>query len=200
MPSWPAGMSGPPSDRPASPFAPELRLHKRSLQVRRGPGARLVLALAIGALMAPGAWLITVQPLVGAAVMALGALPAVALVRAVTWRRLATPAGWIEGDEAVPWDLVESLTLFRASADPAELALAGGRTTALSIRVPRRGAVGQRRIVEDVAARHLHQLGHALRRGPVPVWLDLGTDRERVPFDPRCLRCATEAGGIDHGT
>ena len=79
-----------------------------------------MLALAIGALMAPGAWLITVQPLVGAAVMALGALPAVALVRAVTWRRLATPAGWIEGEEAVPWDLVESLTLFRASADPAD--------------------------------------------------------------------------------
>lgn len=183
-------MTGPPSDRQPSPFGPEVRFAEGSIEVRRGLGVRLLhLGLALG-LGVVGALLLPVQVLVGTVVMVASVVPAVALVRSSSWTRLAGPSGWRARGEVLPWDLVAELVLHRATGEGAVLVTAAGSRVRVAIPVPAREALRERRIAEDVVARHLHQLGHQVGRAPVPVTMDLGPERVPVPFDPRCARCS----------
>ncbi len=183
-------MTGPPSDRTASGFGPEVRFEGGAIEVRRGLGVRVALLAAIVALGVIGALLLPVQVVVGALVMIASVVPAVALVRATTWQRLASGSGWILRGVPVPWDLLSGMVLHRASAEAAVVTTEGGPALPVAIPVPTREALRERRIAEDVIARHLHQLAHVVGRPPLPVSVDLGPERPTVPFDPRCARCS----------
>ena len=119
-------MTGPPSDRAASAFGPEVRLEGGAVEVRRGLGARVALLTAIVVLGVAGALLLPVLLPVGLLLMVASVVPVVALVRASSWQRLASTAGWVHRGEPVPWDLLAAVVLHLAAALWHQLVLRDG--------------------------------------------------------------------------